>query len=93
MKTTHVAAFRSHGSVNVLQSLMSWLHSENKKGSSVLDERVTNSQLVGALLINLSLVLFCLSPFSLYFFVAYVALLLLGSKLMKGKIIRKGGTK
>ena len=91
MKTTNVAAFRSRGSVNVIQSLNSWLQSENKKGSSVLDERVTNAQLVGALLINLSLVLFCLSPFSFYFFVAYVALLLLGSKLMQGKIIGKGG--
>ena len=75
MKTTHVAAFRSHGSVNVIQSLKTWLQSENKKGSSLMDERVTNAQLVGALLINLSLVLFCLSPFSFYFSIASVALL------------------
>ena len=93
MKTTHVTAFRSRGSVNVIQGLKSWLQSKNKKGSSLMDERVTNAQLVGALLINLSLVLFCLSPFSFYFFVASVALLLLGSKLMQGKIIRKGGMK
>jgi len=91
MKTTDVAAFRSDGSVNVLQSLRTWLRSENKKGSSVMDERVTNAQLVGALLINVSLVLFCLSPFSVFFFIAYAVLLLLGSKLMQGKIIGKGG--
>ena len=93
MKTTDVAAFRSDGSVNVLQSLRTWLQSENKKGSSVMDERVTNAQLVGALLINVSLVLFCLSPFSVFFFIAYAVLLLLGSKLMQGKIIGKGGKK
>ena len=91
MKTTHVAAFRSRGSVNVIQSLKTWLQSKNKKGSSLMDERVTNAQLVGVLLINLSLVLFCVSPFSVFFFIAYAVLLLLGSKLMQGKIIRKGG--
>lgn len=65
--------------------LRTWLHAQSALGTSIMEEPTTHAQLVGAALIIIGILLFCIGCAHFLVYVPATATLCKGSRMIQGK--------